>query len=144
MCHKGLVGNPRDCYGAVTRVPWTIHDNLLNDGQIRIIPSLVDATITNLRIDNLKVISKSSRSDWAGVIAGSSSSSTISNTYVKNSEVHAMGDVGGLVGGDVMSKVNKCVVDNIYVNNNNDESHRGTGAGGLVGRGEATKSETAQ
>lgn len=110
-----------------------------NIQQLGFFTRVVDATVTNLRIDNLKVISKSSRSDWAGVIAGTSSSSTISNTYVKNSEVHAMGDVGGLIGGDVMSKINKCVVDNIYVNNNNDESHRGTGAGGLVGRAEVTK-----
>lgn len=110
-----------------------------NIQQLGFFTRVVDATITNLRVDHFMVISKSSHSDWAGVIAGTSCSSTISNIYVKNSEVHAMGDVGGLVGADVMSKINKCVADNIYVNNNNDESHRGTGAGGLVGKGEVTK-----
>ena len=29
---KGLVGNPRGCCDAVTRVSWTAHDNMLNNG----------------------------------------------------------------------------------------------------------------
>ena len=33
---KGLLGNPRGCSGAVMRVLWTIHDNLMNDGKIRV------------------------------------------------------------------------------------------------------------
>ena len=33
--HETLVANSRGCCGAVTRVLWIIHDNLLNDGQIR-------------------------------------------------------------------------------------------------------------
>ena len=33
--HEALVANPQGCRGAVTRVLWTIHDNLLNDGQLR-------------------------------------------------------------------------------------------------------------
>ena len=32
---KGLLSNSRGCCGAVTRALWTIYDNLLNDGQIR-------------------------------------------------------------------------------------------------------------
>ena len=33
--HEAVVANPRGCSGAVTRASLTIHDNLLNDGQIR-------------------------------------------------------------------------------------------------------------
>ena len=33
---EALVANPQGCRGVVTRVPWTTHDNLLNDGLIRV------------------------------------------------------------------------------------------------------------
>ena len=33
---EALVASSQGCRGAVTRVPWTIHDSLLNDGLIRV------------------------------------------------------------------------------------------------------------
>ena len=33
--HEGVVAKSQGCCGEVTRVSWTIYDNLLNDGQIR-------------------------------------------------------------------------------------------------------------
>ena len=47
MEQEALMANPRGCRGVVTRVPWIIHDSLLNDGLKRV-TALICANCYNI------------------------------------------------------------------------------------------------
>jgi len=97
---------------------------------------IVDATVTNLRIDNIYVEGFSERNTSVGLIAGGSNYCEISNCYVKNSKVYSFGDAGIMSGSTNCSSFNKCVSVNnglVHLISEYDPYTQYDGSGGIVG-----------
>ena len=115
----------------ISNLKVNVADRNSNLANLGFFNHVVNCTITNLRLDQIHVISQSECTNKAGVVAGLANSSMFSNIYVSNSSVQSFGSVGGLVGKTFKVDFEKCVADNITANHSNN-GVRGA-AGGLLG-----------
>lgn len=105
-----------------------------NDIACGLIPNMAGGTVSDLTIDNFRVVRDESKSDsYSGVIVGESHGNVvIKNCRVTNSEVNGINKVGTIVGfaSDGIMEVKDCIVENTSV-----ISHTWDGGdcGGIVG-----------
>lgn len=128
---KGTLDGQRH---TISNLKINIPDQNSNIQRLGFFGYIVDATITNLRLDNFYVISQS-KMTAAGVLAGWAMTSTISNCYVRNSQATTGGNAGGLVGSATGTDISKCVVEGTHaVHGTDGETFDAyNGVGGLVG-----------
>lgn len=107
---------------------------LSNDVACGLIPNLSGGTVSNLHIDNFKIVRDESKSDsYSGAIVGETYGNVvIENCRVTNSEVNGINKVGGIVGfvSDGIIEVKGCVVENTHLMT---YTWDGGDCGGIVG-----------